>query len=407
MRPLGSVLCVFLSMAFAACGSSDDQPPPDAGPPVDPDEFSIPPKSCALECPQSDCPETKTPYACPNLGAWKDVPHAATCAAWDGTFPAPQAGKCTVSVPTGEAAKYAGADKDKPGTLILPDGRRIKPAGSEWIFDEKDLPSGLPSAVLAIPGTSYAVVVDSGYGPHAVRAVDTTKIGTGNPVVSYLKFAAPSTLNGALAFVAPDRLYVASDDGMVHALTIDPSTGKLASDKPRSITLPGSKDGASNPANFYVSGLAVSPDGKRLVATAVFDRRILVYDVADGSPSYGKLQGQVDIGATESFGAWFEPTETEGGFAYVSLRASRQVVEVDLSTPSAPKIARTFPTDKNPQGIAFLDARWLAVANDFGDTITLVDRVAASSTPVPVDVASTLHGFEPTTLPFDATAKRL
>jgi len=408
MPTLRFPLLAFFASALVACGSSaSNDPPSDAGPDVDPEEFAIPPRSCALDCPVVDCPEEKDPYACPSANGWKDVPHAATCAAWDGTFPAVQPGKCTASAPTGEAAKYAGRDPDKATTIILPDGRRVAPAGAEWIFDEKDLPSGLPTTVIAIPGTKLAVTVDSGYGPHAVRAIDTSKIGTGNPVVSYLKFAAPSTLNGAIVFVPPNRLFVASDDGSVHALSIDTTTGKLDRVVDKSISLPPSKDGASKVANFYVSGLAVSPDGKRMVATAVFDRRLLVFDVGEGSSTYGKQLGEVDIGATESYGAWFDPKDTTGSFAYVSLRASRSVVEVDLGTPASPKVARSFSTDKNPQGIAFLDARWMAVANDFGDTLTLVDRVAGSVTAVPVDSASKLHGFEPTTLAYDATAKRL
>src|SRR5205814_5715758 len=90
-----------------------------------------------------------------------------------------------------------------------------------------------------------------------------------------------------------------------------------------------------------------------------------------------------------------------------SLWSSRSVAEVDLQTLTAPKVSRTFATDKNPQGLAFLDARWMAVANDFGDTITLVDRVAGSSTSIPVDVATKLHGLEPSNLAYDPVAKRL
>jgi hypothetical protein len=45
----------------------------------------------------------------------------------------------------------------------------------------------------------------------------------------------------------------------------------------------------------------------------------------------------------------------------------------------------------------------MVVANDFGDTLTLVDRVAATTTAVPVDTTSSLHGLEPTSLAYDST----
>src|SRR5579859_1330669 len=183
VRRLGAVAvgwaCV---VAAAGCGSSSAgtvPPPPDAGGDdggVDPIEFSTPPTSCAYTCPDpaTTCPEGTTPYACPSTGAWAAIPHAATCAAWDGTFPAPAQGRCTASAPSGEAAKYAGPDPDHPGTLVLPDGRRIAPAGSDWVFDESDLQGGITTYLGAIPGTSLVVTIDDGPVDHAVRVVDTT-----------------------------------------------------------------------------------------------------------------------------------------------------------------------------------------------------------------------------------------
>jgi hypothetical protein len=47
------------------------------------------------------------------------------------------------------------------------------------------------------------------------------------------------------------------------------------------------------------------------------------------------------------------------------------------------------------------------VANDLGDSFTLVDRTANTASVVPVAPATPLHGFEPSTLAFDPTNKRL
>ena len=415
---LHSLFLQVLALAsLAGCGgdAAPSAPPGDAGdggPKIDPATYAIVAPSCAFEC---DCSaEVSKPYACQNLGAWGSIVHADTCAAWDGKYPTPAKGQCTASLPTGEAMKYAGPDPDRPGALILPDGRRITPTGpgsKEWLFAEKALHGGLPSNVVNIPGLaagkSWVLTVDTGYGPHVVRVVDPAKIGDSDPTISFVQFDDPSTLNSGVAFVAPDLVYVATANGVVQALKLDRATGKLARDDARSLKLPPSK--AIGGGSWYLSGVAATSDGKHLVASAVRERKLLVFDVGEGSASFGKQVGEVDVGANETFGVWFDPHDASSRYAYVSLWANRAVIEVDLADPAAPKVARTFATDKNPQGVAFLDARWMAVANDHGDTIALVDRVSSAVTEVPVDVGATgaLHGSEPSTLAYDETNKRL
>ena len=375
----------------------------------DPATFATPPKSCAYACPNvASCPESKTPYVCPSLGDWAKIPHEATCQAWDGGFPAAATGKCSASVPTGEAARYTGPDTSSPGTTVLPDGRRITPAGSDWVFDEADLQGGLTTFVGAIPGTSYVVTVDDGPVDHAVRIVDSRKIGGGStPVTGYVKFAAPATLNSAAVFVPPNLVYVATNDGVIQALTVSTTSGSLAETDTLSITLPAGHDMTGNPGSWYVAGLAVSPDGKRLVATSVFDSTLLVYDVDSTSATYRMLLGQVDLGNTETFQVSFDPNDATGHFVYVSMWADKEVLEVDVSTPATPKITKTYKTDMDPEGVAFLDARWMAIANDLGDTLSVVDRPSGTVTSLPIDASEPLHGTEPSTLAYDATSKRL
>jgi hypothetical protein len=368
--------------------------------------FQRPPKSCAFTCPITSCAEATQSYACPSLGDWDSIPHETVCPAYDGgpgDNGAPS--KCTVNAPSGDAVKYAGPDPDKTGATVLPDGRRVLAAGSEWLFDEPSLAEGLPMSVTLVPGTSYALVVDVGYGAHSVRSVDTTLIATGSPVVSYVEFDAPETLNWPLAFVPPNLVLVATDDGVVQAITMDTTTGILTRADSMSITLPPSIDDSDNPGNYYVGGLTVSPDASKLALSSIFDSKVLLYDLTSGN--YGKLLGSVSVGHVPSFAAAFDPNDPTGQFVYVALDGNETVAEVDVSTPAAPKVARTFTTDKNPQAFAFLDTRWMAVANDFGDTVTLVDRMAGTSSAVPVDVASALHGKEPTSLAYDATRKTL
>jgi hypothetical protein len=395
----------FVGCVVAACSQHGGQGV-DAG---DPNALSEPPKSCSLTCPLDGCGETQAPYACPALAAWSALPHADVCAAWDGTYPAPTPTKCTVSAAGGDAVKYAGPDPDDKSLTILPDGRRVRAMGADWFLDEPDIQGGGPVSVIALPPSNFLAVVDAGYGAHAVHLVDQTKVVAGSgqsPVTSYVRFPAPKTLNDGVVFVAPDLLLVATDDGVVQGLTVDTTMGTVSIDDTRSIALPKSIDDVGNAAAWYVSGLALSPDSTRLFVTGVFDHHGLVVDVTSGA-GYGKQLGTVDLGGAPTQEAAFDPNDATGHFVYVSLQNPRKLVEVDVSKPASPSVTRTWDTDKNPYGIAFLDARWVAVANDFGDTITLVDRAANSATSVPVDLATPLHGEEPTSLAYDAANKRL
>ena len=400
--------------ALTGCGSSGSASPGvdaggsgvDAG---DPLGFVDPPHSCAYTCPDvAACPESKSPYVCPSLGAWADIPHQSSCEAWDGGYPASVKGQCAASAPGGEAAKYAGVDPASAGTVILPDGRRIVPAGSDWVFDESDLAGGLTTFVGAIAGTTLVVTVDDGPVDHAVRVIDTAKIGSGaSPVTGYVKFSAPATLNSAAVFVPPATLYVATDDGVVQALGVDATTGAVTRTDGASIQLPPGHDMTGNPGAWYVAGLAVSPDGKRLIVTGVFEQDLLIFDVDPRSPSDGQLLGLYNLGARETFQVSFDPNDAAGQYAYVSMWADKKVVQVDVSTPSAPSIAHTYATDMDPEGVAFLDARWMVVANDLGDTLSVIDRTSGTVTPFPIDAAEALHGTEPSALAYDAARKRL
>jgi len=379
---------LLIAVMVCGCGSSGDspKPPADAG---DPFEFAKAPRACIYDCPQTDCIEPKDGYVCPSLGDYAQIPHEAECAPL--TTPQVVNGKCAATAPTGEAAKYTAIEGD---TKILPDGRRVKPAGAEFAFIDKDLSGGLPTAVIAIPGTRRVITVDTGYGPHVVRSIDLDKVGVSDPVLSKVRFDSPKTLNSALAYVAPDLVYVATSDGVVQALKLD-SAGVLTLDEARTIKLPPAKgrDGSTIP--WHVASLAASPDGKRLVVGAVMEKRALVYDVATAT----KLS-EIDLGVSETFAVAFDPSDND--HAYISLWSSRAVAEIDLATGGV----RKFATDKSPQGIVALDGRWLAVANAHGDTISLIDRVAGSATSVPIDVRKQ-HGFDPSTVAWDASRKRL
>lgn len=373
------VACLLL-----ACSSKSDEPLPPIGK-GEPSEFARAPRTCIYDCPQKDCKELVEGYACPSLGEWSTLPHADECAPLPSAGALAQKGACVSGTPTGDAAKYTGGN-------ILPDGRRVTPAGIEYPFIDKGLAGGLPTAVITIPGTQHAITIDTGYGPHVIRSIDLDKPSA--PVISALRFDKPKTLNSGVAYVAPDLLYVATSDGVALAIKMD-SSGLLSLDEARTIKLPNAKSRDGSTIPWHVASLAASPDGKRLVIGGVLERRALIYDVATREKT-----AEIDVGSSETFAVAFDTGDSD--HAYLSLWGSRAVAELDLTTSTV----RRLPTDKSPQGMAFLDARWLAVANAHGDTISLIDRVAGTATPIPVDTRKT-HGFDPSNLAYDKAGKRL
>ncbi len=389
------LLALPLALLAAGCGDDESAAPT---PSVNLDPYLTAPTSCAYVCPNETCPEATTPYVCPSLGPWASIPHLETCPAWDGSYPAVKPGSCAATEPAADALLRPSAGQ---GTHHLPDGRDAKPAGAEWIFD--DLEGSTTVAVAAVTGTPYVLTVDTGKADHAVRAVDTAQIGAGNPVTGIVKLSPPEYLNAAIAVVPPGRAYVATDYGVVQALSLDPATGALARDDAASLELPPAQDGGG----YYVAGVAASPDGRRLVVSPVDDTRVLVYDTDPASPTYRAKLGEVDTGARETFGVYFDPADAAGARAYVSVWGGRKVLEIELDDPAAPAVGRAFDTDKNPQGIAFLDGRWMAVANDLGETLSIIDRVSGDVTSVPVDFEPGLRGLDVSGLGFDPVAGRL
>lgn len=402
MRLRAGFLSLGLMMGMFVSGCGDDgetKPAVTTGPPLD--DYLYAPISCAYQCPNSSCEEATKPYSCLAMGAWDKIAHYPECPAWDGKYPAVVSGKCAASEPSGDAVKRPGVDA-MSGARILPDGRTVKTAGSEFNFNEPELSGSMTTGMVPIPGTPYVVVVDTGKDIHAVRVVDTGKIGVSDPVAGIVLFPPPMRLNSSLTFVAPNRVYVASDYGEIFALSADPVTGALSLDAAENLPLP-----MNGEEVYYVAGVAASPDGKKLVASGVETSNALVFDIDPASPSYKKLLGSVDIGDTEAFSVYFDPNDAAGQFAYVPIWRGTSVVEINVGNPAAPKVSRSFSAEKNPQGIAFLDARWMAVANDFGESISLIDRVSGASTSIPIEFEPGLKGLDVSYLAFDTAQSRL
>ncbi len=372
MKSLWMLACVVGS--FAACSSTPPAPPTL----VALDDMRSPPHSCAYVCPSDGtCPEITKPYTCPALSPWNAIEHDDPCPTWDGTsYPKPTQGQCTANAPSGDAIAYAGPGS---GHIVLADGRWLAPSGADSVFD--DLPGGLASGLTLVPSTSLALTVDTGYDDHVVRLVDVSPCRQRNrsDAREACSSLAPETLNSDIAFVPPgSRL---RRDGRrrragAHARHREKP---LTRDDASNLPLPQATDGNGNPVNWYASGVAASPDGTKLVVSSVNTKTLLVFDVA--APDLQQLLGHRRSSASKRRSACGSIRTTRR--ARTSTCRSGKTTRRSKSTSRTRRRRRSpqsFATEKDPEGIAFLDARFFVVGNDLGDSLTIVDRTSGTTT---------------------------
>lgn len=401
--PLLALACL------VGCSSSGDEQSPatDSGPDLglsqDPEDYRESPRSCALECDSMEGCEPDG-YQCPAMADWKALPHAASCAKWDGTFPTPQAGKCNASLPTGAAAKKTGADGTD--TTILPTGYRAKPAGKTASLG--DTQGGFPTNVVPIEGTDLVIVTDGGIRDHSVRLIDTKALEAdpATAIKGMVKYGSAENVNyGAVvvpgASSTSKRVYVSGGSAATArllAFDVDLTKGTLTANAAADLPMP--LTGASK---AMPSGMAVRPDGKLVVGTQNNGggARVFVID-----PATKKVSDPITLGNSEIFTVYLHPSDTTGRYAYVSSWDGDRVDVLDLD---ALKLVKSIPVAKAPQAFVALDARYLALISSDADVITIVDTLVDGWAKISEQkiVEGSGYGWAPSGVAWDASQKRL
>ena len=142
----------------------------------------------------------------------------------------------------------------------------------------------------------------------------------------------------------------------------------------------------SNPANRTglgmgvepnVAGLAISADGKTLVAVNNYNDSISVLDTATGTVRY-----EYDLRPFATSGA---PAGTKGGtfpysvalngsIAYVGADRDREIVVVNVSNPTSGSLVTRIQLDGNPNGMTLsADGSTLYVAEDNQDQVAVIN----------------------------------
>ena len=167
-----------------------------------------------------------------------------------------------------------------------------------------------------------------------------------------------------------------------------------------------------------VAGLAISADGKTLVAANNYNDSISVIDTASGTVRY-----DYDLRPFAASGA---PAGTKGGtfpyavvlngaIAYVGADRDREVVVVNVANPTAGSLVSRIQLDGNPNGMTLsADGSTLFVAQDNQDQVAVIDTTTNTIThkidtrgPANLGLPASTTGAAPTAVAINPATKML
>jgi YVTN family beta-propeller protein len=244
--------------------------------------------------------------------------------------------------------RHAGPQGD--GSSVTPVGWLVTPAGAQSSL------GSLPTASALSPDGKLLLVLNAGDSSiESIQVVDTAT----HQVTQTIDYTTPSGVYAGVAF-SPDGTHAYASGGgseKIHVYTV--ADGKLTEGTP--IQLP-----TTNPSgqaiNAYAAGLAVTPDGKRLVVAD---------EMADAASVIDLTTGQIQtVGVGHNpYGVAISP---DGHTAYVSNQGADTVTALDLSG-ATPTVSGTVTVGAHPNRLV-VDPRTgtLYVADSESDAVSVV-----------------------------------
>jgi DNA-binding beta-propeller fold protein YncE len=167
-----------------------------------------------------------------------------------------------------------------------------------------------------------------------------------------------------------------------------------------------------------VAGLAISADGRTLVAANNYNDSISVIDTMTGTVRY-----EYDLRPFKTSGL---PYGTKGGtfpysvvldgtIAYIGADRDREVIAVNVAGPNAPAFVARVQLDGNPNGMTLsADGSTLYVAQDNQDQVAVIDTASNTIThkidtrgPASLGLPDNTTGAAPTTVAINPANKML
>ncbi|HXV00443.1 MAG TPA: hypothetical protein VG166_08090 [Caulobacteraceae bacterium] len=279
------------------------------------------------------------------------------------------------------------------GPEITPTGQAITPTAAPGAIFQSlnpDLPgdpaytAGQASALALSPDGRTLLVLTSGFnrvfGSDGKIAADRSNEYvfvydvSGPAPVKRQVLAVPDTFLGLAWAPAGDRFYVSGgvDDDVLEFV------GAAGAMRRGRVFPLGHKAGLGLGVKPAAAGLAVSPDGRRLLAANFQNDSVSLIDLTSGAVTETDLRpGAADPARRGVAGGSFPRAVvwTSSGKAYVASQRDREVIALTLG-PRGVRIGRRIPTRGQPTALAVGRAGRLFVALDNTDAAAVVDTAS-------------------------------
>jgi YVTN family beta-propeller protein len=256
-----------------------------------------------------------------------------------------------VSATTAVAATHPWTAGPRPdGTAVVPTGYQVTPAGQQTALGD------LPLNEVASPDGRWLVITNAGQGAQSLQVLDTR---TGKTVQT-VQYTSPQAVFAGLAFSPDGKTLYASAGGNNKIRTYSFTSGQLT--EGASIALPTTSE-TGKTINPYPAGIAMTPDGGRLVVADRLADAVTVIDVRTGA------QKTVGVGHAP----YWVTLSADGNKAWVTEQGANTVSVLDTSAGHlAPLASITVGTHPN-KSIADKNGKHLYVANGDSDQVSVVD----------------------------------
>jgi YVTN family beta-propeller protein len=265
------------------------------------------------------------------------------------------------SAPAGDTAPAPDRSTAGPDTGINSHGWFLTPAGKQLqLVDPKDpsLYGDRPYGIAISPNGKTLIVSNDGQSTQSLMVVDRTS----GKILQTIPYKSPEALYVGVAF-SPDGKQVFASAGGNNKIRVYNVEGQtLTETDPINLPVPKGADGKD--VNLYPGGLTIAPDGKTLYVADNLSDSMSIVDLATR-----KVTGTVAVGHNP----YTVALSKDGKTAYVSNWGEQTVSVVDL-TGSTPKVSQTIQVGTHPNAMALNpNNSELYVTNADSDNVSVIN----------------------------------